>query len=102
MAQSEHFVSLVIYPSDARIQLGQAETLVRMAEEPLRDMPGFVAARLFLGEGGDCIVSMIEWRDRESFQNFRTSDFGRASVQVAGELHPKAYWLTPHTAVTAR
>jgi heme-degrading monooxygenase HmoA len=101
MSDSDGFVSLVIYPSTAHAQVGQADTLLRMTEEPIREMPGFVSGRIFLAEGGDCIISMVEWRDRESFLQFRSSDFGRAAVQVAGELHPKAYWLTPHAQVTA-
>ena len=101
MSATERFVSMVIYPSSAPAQVGQADTLLRMTEAPIREMPGFVSARVFLGEGGDCIVTLVEWRDREAFLNFRRSEFGRAAVQVAGELAPKAYWLTLHATVTA-
>jgi heme-degrading monooxygenase HmoA len=98
---TEAFISLVIYPSTPPAQLAQADTLLRMAEETIRRMPGFIAGRVFLGEDGESVVSMVEWRDRESFTHFRQSEFGRAAVQVVGKLHPKAYWLHPHAAVTA-
>jgi heme-degrading monooxygenase HmoA len=95
------FIALVIYPSTAPAQLGQADTLLRMAEQTIRGMPGFIAGRIFLSENGESVVSMVEWRDRESFTHFRQSEFGRTAVQAVGELHPKAYWLHPHATVTA-
>ena len=101
MNTSKGFIALVIYPSTPPGQLGQADTLLRMAEETIRSMPGFVAGRVFLSEDGESVVSMVEWRDRESFTHFRQSEFGRAAVQAAGELHPEAYWLHPHASVTA-
>ena len=72
-----------------------------MAEATIRSMPGFVSGRVFLSEDGESVISMVEWRDRESFAQFRQSEFGRAGVQVAGELHPKAYWLRPYATVDA-
>ena len=101
METSECFVALVIYPSTPPAQLGQADTLLRMAEETIRGMPGFITGRVFLCEVGETIVCMVEWRDRESFTHFRQSEFGRAAVQVVGEFHPKAYWLHPHASVSA-
>jgi heme-degrading monooxygenase HmoA len=98
---TERFIALVIYPSTPRAQAGEADTLLRMAEETIRGMPGFIAGRLFLSEDGESVVSMVEWRDRESFTHFRQSELGRAEVQVVGELHPKAYWLHPHATVSA-
>jgi heme-degrading monooxygenase HmoA len=98
---SERFVALVIYPSTRPAQIGQADTLLRMAEDNIRSMPGFVAGRVFLSEDGENVISMVEWRDRESFARFRQSEFGRAAVQMAGELHPRAYWLVPHASVDA-
>jgi heme-degrading monooxygenase HmoA len=98
---TERFIALVIYPSTPPAQLGQADTLLRMAEDTIRRMPGFVAGRIFLSEDGASVVSMVEWRDRESFAHFRQSEFGRAAVQMAGELHPTAYWLHAHATVVA-
>ena len=100
MEATRSFIALVIYPSTPPAQLGQADTLLRVAEETIRGMPGFIAGRVFLGEDGESVVSMVEWRDRESFSHFRQSEFGRAAVQVVGELHPKAYWLHPHASVS--
>jgi heme-degrading monooxygenase HmoA len=93
------FVALVIYPSTRPAQIGQATTLLRMAEDAIRSMPGFIAGRVFLSEDGEHVISMVEWRDRESFAHFRQSEFGRAGVQLATELHPKAYWLHPYATV---
>ena len=101
MDPAERFVALVIYPSTPQAQLGQADALLRMAEDAIRRMPGFVAGRVFLSEDGESVISMVEWRDRESFSHFRQSEFGRTAVQMIGELHPKAYWLQPHSTVTA-
>jgi len=98
---AESFVALVIYNSTPPAQVGQADTLLRLTEATLRSMPGFVGGRLFLSEDGESVVSLVEWRDRESFARFRQSEFGRAGTQVLGELHPKAYWLRPHAVVEA-
>jgi heme-degrading monooxygenase HmoA len=95
------FIALVIYPSTPPAQLGQADALLRVAEETIRGMPGFVAGRVFLSEDGGSVISMVEWRDRESFTHFRQSEFGRAAMQMVGELRPKAYWLQPHASVSA-
>ena len=101
METTESFVALVIYPSTPPAQVGQAETLLRMTEATLREMPGFLGGRVFLSEDGESVVTLVEWRDRESFAGFRQSEFGRAATHVAGELHPKAYWLRPHATVDA-
>jgi heme-degrading monooxygenase HmoA len=98
---AEPFVALVIYPSTSPAQIGQADTLRHMAEATIRSMPGFVSGRVFLSEDGESVVSLVEWRDRGSFVQFRQTEFGRAAVQVAGELHPKAYFLKPYAAVAA-
>ena len=97
----EEFAALVIYPTTALAQTGQADTLVRMAESAIRSMPGFLRGRVFLSEDGNSVISLVEWRDRESFAQFRQSEFGRAATQVAGELHPKPYWLRPFATVEA-
>jgi heme-degrading monooxygenase HmoA len=100
MASTTRFVALVIYPSASAGQVGEADTLLREAESTIRAMPGFVSGRVFLAEDGESVVTMVEWRDRESFVNFRQSELGRAGVELAGERHPKAYWLIPHALVT--
>ena len=97
--ETASFVALVIYPSTRPAQIGQADTLLRMADDAIRSMPGFVKGRLFLSEDGAHVISMVEWRDRESFARFRQSEFGRAGVQLTSELHPKAYWLHPYATV---
>ena len=43
METSGSFVALVIYPSTRPAQIGQADTLLRMAEDAIRSMPGFVS-----------------------------------------------------------
>lgn len=101
MSFDETFVALVIYPTTESGQAGQADTLVRIAQDAIRGMPGFIRGRVFLSEDGENIVSLVEWRDRESFTQFRQSDFGRAATQIVGELHPKAYWLKPFASVDA-
>jgi len=62
-------------------------------------MPGFITGRVYLSEDGANIISLVEWRDRDSFLQFRQSEFGRAATQVMGELHPMPYWLTRLAAV---
>ena len=95
MDVAEPFVALVIYPTAASTQGSQAEALVQAAESTMRSMPGYLRGSLFLSEDGTSVISLVEWRDRESFMHFRQSEIGRAAAQVAGELHPKAYWLRP-------
>lgn len=96
---SESFVALVIYPTTPPAQVGQADTLLRMAEATIRSMPGFLTGRLFLSEDGENIVTLTEWRDREAFAHFRQSEFGRAGTQMFSEMHPRPYWLRPHATV---
>lgn len=97
----EPFVALVIYPTTAEGQSRQADALARLALAKVRLLPGFLRARVFLSEDGDSLVTLTEWSDRESFQQFRQSDFGTAAVQLTAGLHPKAYWLRQHAAVDA-
>ncbi|HEY6546467.1 MAG TPA: antibiotic biosynthesis monooxygenase [Vicinamibacteria bacterium] len=97
----EPFLALVIYPTTADAQARQADNLVRMASQQVRLLPGFLRARVFLSEDGESLVTLTEWSDRESFQQFRQSEFGRAAVLLTAGLQPKAYWLRPHAAIDA-
>jgi heme-degrading monooxygenase HmoA len=96
---AEPFMALVIYPSTPDAQTRQADNLVRLAAEHLKALPGFRGARVFLSEDGKNLVTLTEWRDREAFQKFRQSEFGRAATELVAELHPTAYWLRQHAAV---
>ena len=97
----EPFMALVIYPTTADAQPRQAGNLGRMAAEKLRLLPGFLRARVLVSEDGESLVTLTEWSDRESFQQFRASEFGRAAVALAAGLHPNSYWLRQHAAVEA-
>ncbi len=95
----EPFMALVIYPTTPDAQSRHADNLVRLAAEKVKFLPGFLRGRVFLSEDGESLVTLTEWSDRESFQQFRQSEFGRAAVQVTAGLNPKAYWLRQHAAV---
>lgn len=95
----EPFLALVVYPTTPEAQTRQADNLVKIASEQLRLLPGFLRARVFLSEDGESLVTLSEWSDRESFQHFRQSEFGRAAVLLTAGLHPKAYWLRQHAGV---
>lgn len=97
----EPFMALVIYPTTPESQARQADNLVRLASEKLRLLPGFLRGGVFLSEEGDHLVTFTEWSDRESFQQFRQSEFGRAAVSLVANLHPKSYWLRQHAAIEA-
>lgn len=97
----EPFVALVIFPTTPESQSRQGDNLARLAAEKLRLRPGFVRARVLVSEEGDHLVTLTEWSDRESFQEFRQTEFGRAAVLLAAELHPKSYWLRHHAEVSA-
>lgn len=97
----EPFMALVIYPTTKDAQSRQADNLVRLASEKVRLLPGFLRGRVFLSEDGDSLVTLTEWSDREAFQQFRQSEFGRAAVELTAGIHPKAYWLRQHAAVEA-
>jgi len=97
--KTEPFLALVIYPTTAEAQTRHADNLIRLASEQLRSLPGFLRARVLLSEDGASLVTLTEWSDRESFQKFRESDFGRAASSVMAELHPNAYWLRQHAAL---
>ena len=98
---ADPFMALVIYPSTAEAQTRQADNLIKMVSEHVRSLPGFQGARVFLSEDGDSLVTLTEWRDRESFQKFRESEFGRAATALVAELHPISYWLRQHAAIEA-
>lgn len=97
----EPFMALVIYPTTPDAQARHADNLMRIAAEKVRLLPGFLRGRVFLSEEGDSLVTLTEWSDRESFQQFRQSEFGKAAVLLAASLHPKSYWLRQHGAIEA-
>ena len=97
----EPFVALVVYPTRKDAQERQADNLVRIASEKVRELPGFLRGRVFLSEDGESLVTLTEWSDRESFQAFRQSEFGQAAIRLAAELHPQAYWLRQHASIDA-
>ena len=97
----EPFVALVIYPTTADAQSRHADGLLRLAADRVRLMPGFLRGRVWLSEDGDSIVTITEWSDRDSFQQFRQSEFGQAAVALTAGLNPKSYWLRLHAAVDA-
>jgi heme-degrading monooxygenase HmoA len=101
MDMVEPFVALVIYPTTPGAQSRQADTLARIAAEKVRALPGFLRSRVFVSEDGESLVTLTEWSDRESFQQFRESEFGQAAIHLAAELHPAAHWLRQHAAVEA-
>ena len=101
MDMVEPFVALVIYPTTPDAQARQAENLARIASEKIRTLPGFLSARVLVSEDGESLVTLTEWSDRESFQQFRQSEFGQAAIRLAAQLHPTAYWLRQEAAIEA-
>jgi len=101
MDMVEPFVALVVYPTTPGAQSRQADNLARIASEKIRSLPGFLRARVFVSEDGESLVTLTEWSDRESFQQFRQSEFGQAAIRLAAELHPVAHWLRQHATVEA-
>lgn len=101
MDMVEPFVALVVYPTRADSQARQGDNLARIASDKIRALPGFLRARVFLSEDGESLVTLTEWSDRESFLQFRQSEFGQAAIRLAADLHPQAYWLRQHAAVEA-
>ena len=101
MDMVEPFVALVIYPTTPDRQSRQADNLARIASEKIRALPGFLRARVFVSEDGESLVTLTEWSDRESFQQFRRSEFGQAAIRLAADLHPVAHWLRQHAIVEA-
>ena len=97
----EPFVALVIYKTTPDGQTRQADNLARVAGEKLSVLPGFLRARVLVSEDGESLVTLTEWADRESFLQFRQSDFGQAAARLAADLRPQAHWLRPHAAVEA-
>jgi heme-degrading monooxygenase HmoA len=101
MDMVEPFVALVIYSTTSDAQARQAENLARIASEKVASLPGFMRSRIFVSEDGSSLVTLTEWSDRESFQQFRQSEFGQAAVRLAAELKPQAHWLRQHASVEA-
>jgi len=67
MEAVEPFVALVIYPTTTGAQARQADNLVKIVQEKLRLLPGFLRARVFLSEDGESLVTATVWSDRHSF-----------------------------------
>ena len=97
----EPFVALVVYATSPNAQARQADNLSRIASEKIRALPGFLRGRVFVSEDGESLVTLTEWSDRESFLQFRQSEFGQAAIRLASELHPQAYWLRQHATIDA-
>jgi heme-degrading monooxygenase HmoA len=97
----EPFLALVVYPTRPEAQARQADNLARIASEKIRALPGFLRGRVLLSEDGESLVTLTEWSDRESFLQFRQSEFGQAAIRLASELHPQAYWLRQHATIDA-
>ena len=97
----EPFLSLVIYPTTPDAQQRHADNLMRLAAEKIRLQPGFLRGRVFASEDGQSIVSIVEWSDRHSFEQFRQSEFGQAATMLLANLGPKSYWLRHHGALEA-
>ena len=101
MDMVEPFLALVVYPTRPDAQARQADNLARIASEKIRALPGFLRGRVFPAEDGESLVTLTEWSDRESFLQFRQSEFGQAAIRLASGLHPQAYWLRQHATIDA-
>ena len=101
MDMVEPFVEVVIYPTTKDAQTRQADELVGIASEKVSAFPGFLRALVLASEDGAEVVAITQWSDRESFLEFRQSEFGRAAIQLATGLHPHAHWLRQHAAIEA-
>jgi heme-degrading monooxygenase HmoA len=101
MEAVEPFYALIIYPTTPDGQARQADNLVKLAKERVRLLPGFLRGRVLLSEDGESLVTLTEWSDRQSFEQFRATEFGRTATLLVAELHPKAYWLREHASVEA-
>jgi heme-degrading monooxygenase HmoA len=101
MEAVEPFVSLVIYPTEPASQTRAADNLAVLAAQKIRLLPGFLRGRIFVSDDGLNLISIAEWSDRESFEQFRRSEFGQSATQLLANLNPKAYWLRHHSALQA-
>lgn len=101
MEGSEPFIALVIYPTTPEGQGRWADTLTKATLAELRLLPGFVRAQVLVSEDGQNLVTATTWRDRESFEQFRSSELGRMAALVASAAMPKPYWLRIHAEVGA-
>jgi heme-degrading monooxygenase HmoA len=101
MEAGEPFVALVIYPTTPDAQSRQADNLMRLASEKLRSLPGFRSGRVLLSEDGESLVTLTEWSDRDSYQRFRDSEFGRAATFLAAGLRPQILGLRVHAEIEA-
>ncbi len=101
MEAVEPFLSLVIYPTEPEGQARAADNLAALAAQKIRLLPGFLRGRIFVSEDGLHLISIAEWSDRQSFEQFRQSEFGQSATQLLANLNPKSYWLRHHSALEA-
>ena len=68
----------------------RAETVARVGSEQIRLLPGFLRAQVLVSEDRESLVTATWWSDRESFEEFRQSEIGRAAAVLAVEARPEA------------
>ncbi len=89
-------MALAIYPTTFDAQRRRADALARVTAAQVPSVQGLVRAQVLVSEDGKSIVTVTQWTDRDSFERYRHSELGRASVTIATKAHPKAFWLRIH------
>ncbi len=73
-----------------RVKPGRAEDLLKLlaeaTENGIRRAAGFVSANVHVSLDGTKVVNYAQWRSKEDFEAFRTSDSFKAHVKPMEEL----------------
>lgn len=63
--------------------------------------PGICSFEMFTDEGQQHILTLVRWKDRESFEAYKSSAEGARAFELARMLTPTVFFLRPEAAVTS-
>lgn len=96
----ESFIVLSVFTSAPELRGRFVNLIDEFATTHTRLEPGICSVELFTDEGSEHIVTLVRWKDRESFEQFKRSDSGVQASQVALTLRPKIYFLRMEHKIT--
>ncbi len=93
------FVVLSIFKSAPELRQRFLNLIEEFAAGQARVQPGLCGFELFTDESAEQIITLARWKDRASFETFKTSDAGKQATEVGRTLLPTIYFLHPEGAL---
>ncbi len=100
-ADSEYsFAVLTIFTNTPEQQQQVADAMRVWLTAQAHLQPGVCSFELFTDESGRHIISLSRWKDRASFEAFKSSAVGIRAAEADRALTPAQYFLRPEAAGT--